>query len=81
VEAKQRPFEYWVDHRFALHSNPWGSPRILAQPPFVLREPKAAPIPERFNNREIKKGNLSYLAMIERSAIVNAKQERKHSNK
>jgi hypothetical protein len=54
---------------------------ILAQPPFVVREPKAAPIPERFNNREIKKGNLSYLAMIERCATVNAKQERKHSNK
>jgi hypothetical protein len=46
-----------------------------------LREPKAARIPGRLNNREFKKGNLSYLAIIKRCAKfeVNLKKERENS--
>jgi hypothetical protein len=42
-----------------------------------LRHPNAALIPEMFDNRATKKGNLSYLAIIKRCAKVKVKQERK----
>jgi hypothetical protein len=45
----------------------------------VLPNRKPRPIPRAFDNRAIKKGNLSYLAIISRCAKfhVNAKKERK----
>jgi hypothetical protein len=53
VQAKQRPFEYRIDHRLALRANPGGplhlpAPRrILAQPRLFCRSLRLRSFPER----------------------------------
>jgi len=61
VQAEQRLFDYWIDHRLALHANPGGplhlpAPRrILAQPRLFCRSLGCAHSPGTLNNRETKK--------------------------
>jgi len=60
-----KAFRVPIDYRLALRGNPCDS--VIAAPlcatTVLLSRPKAA-FPPRFNNQAIKKGNLSYLAVV-----------------
>ena len=76
VEAEQRPLDFGINDSFALHIQPANAP-VLARSPSCLSDFRPCVLSKKPERSEIKKYNLSYVAIGNRALRLSFKRKEK----